>query len=103
MNYNPNPMTTSAIGTAVDVSSSPVRDRISQAEQIMSESHAALDALEQRLDTILTPVPPSPANAASAQPASQPKSHVAGRLELLNEGYSHLIYRLNALRGRIEL
>lgn len=83
--------------------STPVRDRINGLESWLSDCHVALDMLEKRLDTITTPVPPQPASTNAAVKTGQLQSHVQGRLELLNEGFWHLVARMHALHARIEL
>lgn len=85
------------------VSSSPARDRISSAESWLSDSHQALDALEKRLDTILTPVPPIPPGTAAQNTPTPIQSHVVGRLVILNDGYAHLVDRIQRLIARVEL
>lgn len=94
-------------GTAlepIEANGTPVRDRIGNTESWLSDLHGALDRLEKRLDTILTPVPPQGGTAGPDGPrVSQPRSHVQGRLEILNEGFAHLSARLNQLHSRIEL
>lgn len=86
------------------IQSSPARDQICASENWLSDMHSALDWLEQRLDTILTPVPPdvNKQNCATSTP-SGPKSHVVARLDLLNEGYGHLVNRIERLTRRVEL
>lgn len=91
-------------GAMASESSSPIRDRICSAEQWLSDLHMAVDNLEKRLDTVLSPVPPQvPATTNQTAPVGPPKSHVQGRLEILNEGFNHLCMRLNHLHSRIEL
>lgn len=89
--------------TESPTSSSQARDRISSAESWLSDSHQALDALEKRLDTILTPVPPVGPGAANSPVPTPLQSHVVGRLVILNEGYEHLVRRIQRLTERIEL
>lgn len=79
-----------------------IRDRITGAESLMSDLHNAIDALEKRLDTVLIPVPPATGSGQGAGP-SAPISHVRGRLELLNEGTSHAIQRLQQLAQRVDV
>lgn len=88
--------------TCDPIETSPARNQISGAETWLSDLHAAIDRLEQRLDTILTPVPPD-VNKVNASTPTSPKSHVVGRLELLNEGFAHLSGRIERLKGRVEL
>ncbi len=84
--------------------SSQARDRISSAEQWLSDLNNLVDGLEKRLDTILTPVPPSTIGGTGGSPTPQQlKSHVVGRLDILCEGYSHLASRIQHLSNRIEL
>lgn len=86
---------------ARDRISAAARDRISAAESWLSDSHAALDMLENRLDTILTPTPPgNDVNPAAPTPL---QSHVVGRLQILNDGYAYLVRRMHTLAERIEL
>ena|ERR1019366_557673 len=93
---------TMAISAPTTVSS-PVRDAISGNESWLSDLHNAVDRLEQRLDTILTPVPPQTANGVNPATQGPPVSHVQGRLRILNEGYNGLMERLSRLHDRIEL
>lgn len=87
----------------VNESGSQIRDGISLGEQLLSEVHEQINALENRLDTVLTPTPPTPAGATT-QPAPMPVvSHVRGRVTILNEGWKHAIDRLAALRARVEV
>lgn len=82
---------------------SKIRDEITQGEQILSELHATIEQLERRLDTALTPVPPQPAGLDARNVQSSVKSHLLGRVQMLNEGFAHAITRLNDIRTRIEL
>ena len=67
-------------------SSSLIRDAITATEQTLSELHDAINQLEQRLDTALTPASPA---VTSADPSKQPvTSHIHGRVRILNEGFS---------------
>lgn len=93
-------------GTAMQtLSSSPVRDRISGLESLLSDLHSTISALEERFDTVLTPVPPLPARADNERtPTGQRiQSHLQGRLEILADGYQMAISRLHQLNSRIEL
>lgn len=104
-NYHPGSGGAGGSGTLTEpMSSSPARDRLSTAESWLSESHQALDGLEKRLDTILTPVPPAATTGAMGTQTSAPShSHVVGRLVILNEGYEHLVLRMRRLIERVEL
>lgn len=91
-----------ALTKAVEPTSTPIRDKVSQAEQLLSELHEAINSLESRFDTALSPMPPSTTNAAASTP-TPPMSHVLGRLQILNDGYEHAIHRLRTLAKRCEL
>lgn len=97
--------TWTGVATSVPTESgSPVRDRLSASESWLSDLNMAIDNLEKRLDTILTPAMPSPPNAADPRAAVQrSQSHLQGRLEILNEGFAHMVGRLNHLHSRVEL
>lgn len=99
-----NTVSSIAYKTAADpIESSPARNQIGNAEQYMSDMHSALDRLESRLDTILTPVPPD-VNKTNGSPTPMgPKSHVVGRLETLNDGLLHVVARIDRLNARVEL
>lgn len=94
-----------AAGTLVDPpsTSSPARDRISAAESWLSDSHVALDMLEKRLDTILTPTAPQGTSGVNQNTPTPLQSHVVGRLQILNDGYAHLVQRMHTLADRIDL
>ena len=84
---------------------SPIRDSITGAEQLLSDVHQSIDLLEKRLDTLLTPVAPTPPAQINSRVAATggPSSHVLGRMSILNEGYQHAITRMRELHNRIEL
>lgn len=82
---------------------SQIRDGVCQSESLLSEIHEALSALEKRLDTVLTPVPPSTASANGNVKQGPPSSHLHGRIGILNEGFLHAVQRIHALHGRIEV
>jgi hypothetical protein len=83
---------------------SRIRDGISQTEQLVSELHTSIAALESRLDTVLTPAAPTPAsNAAQNNKLASVSSHVDGRLGILNEAMMQAISRLTILRQRVEV
>lgn len=85
-------------------SGSPIRDGIGLAEQSLSAIHEAISFLENRLDTVLSPVPPSPANVAAVGKLPPPvTSHVHGRLVILNDGFAEAVRRVHGLMGRIEV
>ncbi len=85
-------------------SSSRIRDGVAHSEQMLSSVHEAISNLEKRLDTVLTPIPPSPVNTASTgKGLSQSGSHLHGRVQILNEGYEDALRRIQALIGRIEI
>jgi len=89
--------------SAIDKSSTPVRDTIGGLEQLLSELHSTIDGLEGRFDTILTPVPPSPVRTDETRRPDRVQSHLQGRLGILAEGYQAAIVRLHMIADRIEL
>lgn len=93
-----------AIGLApADPTVSPIRDQISATESWLSDLSAAIDNIEKRLDTVLTPAPPSGGIGANTAAQSAMASHLHGRLKILNEGFSYLLQRIASLQSRIEL
>ncbi len=105
-NYGGIANTTAAVnaysGPSEPESGSPIRDCVGAAEQSLSELHNVIDGLEKRLDTVLTPMPPTGAGTNATQP--QPvTSHVRGRLIILNDGYQHATQRLHDLIRRVEI
>jgi hypothetical protein len=90
-------------GTAIE-SSSVIRDGVGYAEQTLSELHGTIDELTKRLETALSPIPPTPAaDTRGPQPSGPPVSHLAGRLVILNDGYQQAVGRLRELTRRIEV
>ncbi len=85
-----------------DESASRIRDGICMTEQTLSELDEALNQLERRLDTVLTPVPPSTTGQAQAK-NQQIGSHVKGRVDILNEGFSLAVQRIRHLMSRVEV
>lgn len=86
-----------------DPTVSPIRDQISDTESRLSDLGIAIDNIEKRLDTVLTPSPPSGGTGANQGAPAMMASHLHGRLKILNEGFSHLIQRIASLQSRIEL
>lgn len=86
-------------------SASRIRDGITQAEQVLSNVHEAISAMEKRLDTVLTPAPPQlTANAATTAGRAGPVlSHLGGRVSILNEGFDHAVARLRDLTRRLDV
>jgi len=98
-------MTTSAIA-GLDESQSVIRDFVSYTEQTLSELHEAINVIEKRLETALSPVPPAAADTARSLPGKtgdRPVSHLAGRLMILNDGSQQAVARLRELARRVEL
>ena len=87
--------------TPVDESASPIRDGITGAEEILSNVHEAINALERRLETVLTPAPPS--TSPDTNKARQSSSHLTGRVLILNDGFMHAVQRLRDLARRVEV
>ena len=83
--------------------SSRIRDGVTASEQSLSDIHTAIDMLTKRLDTVLRPVPPSAQSTASQKLPQSVSSHLAGRVEILNEGFRAAIDRLHELHSRVEV
>jgi hypothetical protein len=102
--YGAGPMDARTATEVPTPDNSRIRDGVSAAEQALSALHEMISHLEKRLETVLSPMPSQPANVANAgTPTGPPRSHVTGRLSILNEGFGHAIQRLNELGGRIEV
>ena len=87
-----------------DESASRIRDGITRAEELLSQVHEAILLLEKRLDTVLSPVPPSVAgNSAAKAQTGAPISHLLGRITILNEGFDHAAQRVRDLTRRVEV
>lgn len=94
--------TQTAMGT--EESASWIRDAVGYSEQMLSELHEHLNALERRLEPALTPS--GPTLAAANQAPKNPNangSHLRGRIVILNEGWQHAIERVQSLRQRVEI
>lgn len=85
-------------------SASGIRDAICHAEEITAQLHGVISHLESRLDTALTPIPPTPATAAAQNAQTMPPiSTVRHRIAQVNQGLVEAVQRLNALRDRVEI
>jgi hypothetical protein len=84
---------------------SPIRDQISSAEGGLGELHGAISALEERLETVLTPMPPPPpdVNNKPLTTSGPPRSNVQNRIVEVNQGCAHAIGRIRSLIDRIEI
>lgn len=104
MAYQDQPIASQARVSTLSVdSASPIRDGVTQSEQFLSEIHECIDALEKRLETVLTPQPPMPAGGNAVQKSQPLASHLSGRMAILNEGFSHVSSRLRELCRRVEI
>ena len=83
-------------------SPSKIRDRISGAEEVLSMIYQTFDALEKRLETVLTPAPPDAPTTSSAQPR-QPSSPMLERLDSINGGLHNMEGRIRRLTARVEV
>ncbi len=87
-----------------DQSPSQIRDRMTEAEDRLSDLHAAISHLESRLDTILTPQPPSiNGGVAQGKPPQAPASHLLDRAKTIYLGIAEASDRLRQLMSRVEL
>lgn len=86
-----------------DQSPSQIRDRISRSEENLGVLHAALDQLETRLTTVLTPVGPAATGNGSKDSPSPCQSHVLDRLTVVDMGIVAATERLRDLMRRVEV
>lgn len=89
--------------TPEDVSPSRIRDGIGRTEDALSLVQGAITALESRLETVLSPQPPSPVGSAQVKTPAPQNSHVMGRIDILNEGFENAAVRLRDLARRVEV
>lgn len=80
-----------------------IREVLNSGDHTLGELHEAITYLEKRLDTILTPMPPTNAGSGTCAPNGPPASALTGRLALLNEGHRQAVQRLRDLMARIEV
>lgn len=79
-----------------------VRNNVTNLEDIASSLHEAISRLEDRVDVVLTPVPPEVAGTSPAG-ARTPSSHFNNRLDDLRLTLENALYRVNAVTARVEL
>lgn len=90
--------------TAVDKDSeSQIRNALCFTEELAAQLHGEINALEHRLETGLTPLPPAPAGTNGCGPDSICRSHVLERVANTNHTLAGAIARLRELRTRVEL
>lgn len=83
---------------------SHIRDGLSNAEQLVSGVREMISALEKRLDTVLRPSAPTPNSTQASEAKAGPvRSHVAGRIDILNDALTQAGHRLQELGGRVEV
>ena len=94
-----------AMGT--EHTGSLIRDQVTRAESLVEPLRKTLEDLEARLDTVITPLPPTPKSTLSAVSAIQMsedgRSHLLGRLCDLNEQLLYLLDHITQLVGRVEV
>src|SRR4051812_39772151 len=78
----------------VDESGSLIRDALCHSEDLVSALHSEIAALEQRLDTGLTPVGPAPngSNSCGSEPIG--RSHVLERIGTYNQALVAAVMRI---------
>lgn len=101
-------MSYNSLSTAVNIckasapppleSPSVIRDSVTTIETLVDELGAVIEAVERRLDTVLTPTPPTVDKAGAATP-SPATSHLEGRL---NDVQDRLTYWITYIRRVIE-
>lgn len=94
----------STVPPSLNESESLIRNCLGECEQYLSEIENLCGLLEQRLDVVLSPVPPTPAGADAATKAGQmPHSHFWHRAALHREALKSIAARLSFLRSRVEV
>ena len=83
-------------------SDTKVRDAFSVTEDCIGQLYDAIGALQERLDTILTPEPPA-TNAADKAGPSTIAAHLTNRIQDANGKLVAAVAWVNYLRSRIEL
>lgn len=83
---------------------SQIREGVGYLEKQIAETHAVISALESRLETVLTPVPPQvTGNGGEKTGPGIPKSDLFIRLKSLSHGLQEVQDRMHRLLGRIEV
>ena len=102
--HRPASTSLNAVPTAPPTDSpSRIRDSVSNTEQFLSNIHDAIGSLERRLDTVLAPAMPTGSSTPSSAQVAKSSSHLFGRLDILNDGLSHAVARLNDIAQRVEV
>lgn len=100
---NPVTITTAQQGMPPE-SESKIRNVVGMTEELLQTLHASISHLESRLDTILTPIPPSPAAAGAGAQKNEPMiSHVLSRAVSVTQSLQDAISRVQSLRDRVEV
>lgn len=85
-------------------SESKIRNGIGMSEQELGALHHAIESLERRLETALTPQPPSVVSADKIGNAPTPvNGHIVNRLQDLNRGIASAAERVRELLRRVEV
>jgi len=80
-----------------------IRDGLGNLECYAQGIHDVIDALEKRLDTVLTPIPPMDASKAGNHDIRPMESHVMSRVVNIQETISNAITRLHGVINRVEV
>lgn len=92
-----------SLGGAKD-SPSYIRDRVTTIEDLMSRLHKGVSDLEVRLDTVMYPVPPRPAqNSSDPVARAGGSSNLYSRLEEIARGVDWMATYVASLTSRIEV
>jgi hypothetical protein len=83
-------------------SPSRLRDLVSNTEQLLSGIHETLVMLEKRLDTVLSPASPVGSGGGTAVNKAL-SSHLVGRIDILNDGLTDAIHRIQDITQRVEV
>lgn len=84
-------------------SSSPIRDRITNAESLLSAIHDCISALEERLTPALEMAPPDPSAVPTGIPPHAASSQLSMRLMQHTQMLDAALQRLQGIMHRVEL
>ena len=82
---------------------SKVRDGIEAQEKMLEMLHQSISNLENRLETVLTPQPPTVSGVDKAASPAPVASYVNNRLAILQVVLVEAIRRIESLSGRVEV
>jgi hypothetical protein len=79
----------------------PIRDALTRVEELVGQAHGGIDAIAERLETVLRPV--APVAETSIKDPQAPASHMENRLCALVVSLNALGSRMQDLHSRIDV